>query len=519
MSGGTVVGAVAAAGIAVFAAAPWLDQRLAAAGLVGVAAALLCSAGRRGWRHEALVLAGSCIGLSIAFHWTPAALAHAMRASRWAAMAFVAPIVAWDACRLALPLWAAGRLARDPRAAWLPAALVAVTAEAFLPAVFPWKLGCFQSAWPIVMQSADLCGAETPTFMAFAAAGAVLVILGPVVGVTPRRVPPAGIAAVVVTLANLAYGGWALAHWSRRIAAAPTIRIAAIQADPRTGGVDELRRLTREACAAGGVDLVCWPECSGGSYEDGLASFADEGDVLRRSRPPLQGLRPLPEPPCPLLLGGAIYQGYPEKPRRIHQAALLLDGRERLVGVYRKRHLMPFGEYVPGAGLFPDLRLHFPLDVEFDVGTAADAIACGPARLGMLLCYEDMVPAAAAAVVANSANLLVSLVDGSSFHDPLTLAQHRLLAQGRAVELRRSLVRCASTGETCVISPAGTVLARVPVEKSGWLVADVPLLEGRTPASRSGPLAAVACGVAAAGLAIRRRLAAFGHADPGPATA
>lgn len=505
MVGGTVSGAVAAVSIAVWAAAPWVDQRLAVCGLVGIAAALVAAAGRRGWRHEALVLLGAIVGLSIAFHWTPGVLAQVMRSSRGIGAAFAAPIVAWDACRLALPLWAAGRLARDPRSAWLPAACVAVAAEAFLPAVFPWKLGGFQTAWPITMQSADLAGAEVPTFMAFAAAGSVLVLLGPVLGIAPRRVPVAGAAAVVVTLANLAYGAWAVDHWSRRTSESPTIRIAAIQVDPREGaGIDELRRLTREASAGHAVDLVCWPECSGGSYEEGLASFTDEREVMRRSRPPLQGLRPLPEPPCPLVLGAAVYRGYPEKPREIHQAALLVDEQERIVGVYRKRHLMPFGEYVPGAAFFPDLRLHFPMEVEFDTGTAAEVLACGPARLGVLLCYEDMVASAAAAVVANSANLLVSLIDGSSFNDPLTLAQHRLLAQGRAVELRRALVRCASTGETCVISPVGTVVKRLPIETPGWFVAEVPLLEGRTLAARIGPLFPALCGLAAVCLALGR---------------
>ena len=509
MAGGAVIGAVAAVSIAVWSAAPWVDQRLAVCGLVGVTAALLGSAGRRGWRHEAVVLLGATVGLAIAFHWAPAVLAHVMRSGRGVGIAFAAPIVVWDACRLALPLWAAGRLARDPRSAWLPAALVAVAAEAFVPAVFPWKLGSFQTAWPVVMQSADLGGAETPTFMAFAAAGAILVILGPVLGLAARRVPPAGIAAVVITLANLAYGVWSLDHWSRRIATAATVRIAAIQADPREGaGIEELRRLTRAACVSGDVDLVCWPECSGGAYEDGLASFADEAEVLRRSRPPLQGLRPLPEPTCPLVLGGAVYRGYPEKPREMYQAALLVDERERLVGVYRKRHLMPFGEYLPGVTLFPDLRLFFPMAVEFDVGTTANVLGSGPARLGMLLCYEDMVAPAAAAVVANSANLLVSLIDGSSFNDPLTLAQHRLLAQGRAVELRRSLVRCGSTGETCLISPTGTVVNRLPVASPGWFVADVPLVDDRTLASRVGPLFPTLCGLAAVGLAIGRRAGA-----------
>jgi len=511
---GGVSGAIAAVSVAVFVAAPWVDPRLAPAGLTGIVAALVFSTGRRGWRHEALVLGGAVVSLAIAFHWAPAALADVMRAGSGVGLACTAPIVAWDACRLALPFWAAGRLARDPRAAWLPAAVVAVAAEGILPAVFPWKLGGFQLAWPLTVQSTDLLGAETATFTAFAAAGGVIVVLGLATEAGRRSVPVAGIAAVAITLANLAYGCWAMPTWARRAAAGPRLRVAVIQVDPRQGaGLDELRRLTRAACAADPmIDLVCWPECSGGSYEDGLDSFADEEVVMRRSRPPSRGLRPLPDPACPLLLGGSVYRGYPEKPREIHQAALLLDDRERLVGVYRKRHLMPFGEYVPGASVIPELRLHFPVETEFDVGTAADVLGCGPARLGVMLCYEDMLPAAAAELVGASANVLVSLVNGSSFTDPLALVQHRLLAQGRAIELRRGMIRCAATGETCLISPWGTIERRLPLQEPGWFVADVPLLEGRTPAARLGRVFPAACGLAAAGLVLWRRGRDRGHA-------
>ena len=378
-----------------------------------------------------------------------------------------------------------------------------------MPGVFPWKIGYAQLAWPVTVQVADLLGPEGTTFSLFAQAGSIVVLYGLVAGLTPRRVPAGGIAALVVSAASLAYGSWAVTSWREAAAAAPTFRLAVVQADAeRDDAIDDYRRLTRAACRAEAgppPDLVCWPECSGGSYEDGLESFADPDVVLRRSRPPQQGLRPLPEPTCPLLLGGKIYRGYPEKPRDIYQSALLIDASERLVGCYHKRHLMPFGEYVPWADVIPELRLHFPMEDEFDVGTAAEVLPCGVARLGVMLCYEDMVPEAAASLVRNSANLLVSLVNAAAFTDPLTLAQHRLLAQGRAIENRRCLVRCAATGETCVISPAGTIEKRLPLADPGVLVVDVPLLEGRTVATRIGRGFPFACAAALAVMAVARR--------------
>jgi apolipoprotein N-acyltransferase len=143
---------------------------------------------------------------------------------------------------------------------------------------------------------------------------------------------------------------------------------------------------------------------------------------------------------------------------------------------------------------------------EFDVGREATVMACGEkARLGVMLCYEDMVPGAAMSLVRNSANVLVSLINGAAFTQPLTLAQHRLLAQLRTVESRRCLVRCAATGETCVISPIGTILARLPLHTKEVLTAEVPLLEGQTLYRLIGPAFPIACAIALTAIVIAQK--------------
>lgn len=500
---------VAAASIGTLVMAPWLRAELFPAAWLGVAVGLVMATGRRGWRSELTIVTASLVVIAGAFHWTPEALARCMRADHWVGLAFAAPIVLWDAVRLALPFWCVGRCVRDPRAAWLPAALVAVVAEAIVPAVFPWKLGAVQSSWPLLVQSVDLLGAEGATFVLFAHAGAMVVLATPLLGFASRRMPVAGMLALVVCALNLAYGAAALARHALREAAAPHLSVALVQVNPeRHDAIDDLRRFTRDVCSrASAPELVCWPECSGGSYEDGLAAFADVDTVFQRSRPPQRGLRPLPDPACQLLLGGKIYRGYPERPRQIFQSALLVDEDERLVGRYHKRYLMPFGEYVPGTDLFPDLRLYFPMENEFSIGADATVFECGAARVGVMLCYEDMVPAAAASLANAGANLFVSLINGSAFTNPATLTQHRLLAQLRAVENRRCLVRCAATGETCVIGPTGAVIDRLPLFVEDVLVAQVPLLEGRTAARFAAGWFPVACGLGLVAWLIRRRSA------------
>ena len=64
----------------------------------------------------------------------------------------------------------------------------------------------------------------------------------------------------------------------------------------------------------------------------------------------------------------------------------------------------------------------------------------------------------------------------------------------------------AATGETCVISPMGTIDRRLPIKQPGVLVVDVPLLEARTVASGLGRLFPWACGAALVAAGLRRRL-------------
>jgi apolipoprotein N-acyltransferase len=336
--------------------------------------------------------------------------------------------------------------------------------------------------------------------------GAIIAVSSLAVRRPADRLPTTAIAAVALALANLLYGAIAIQAVNSRMEAAPTFRLALVQVDPESDdATDTLRRLTREVgAAARPPDLVVWPECSGGSYEEGLDAFSDEAIVFRRSREPKRGLRPLPEPACPLLLGGRVYRGYRERPDALFQAALLIDTDERLAGSSLKRHLMPFGEYVPWADVVPELRLSFPMEASFSVGGEPSVIRCGQARIGPLLCYEDMVPSAAASLVEMSANLLVSLIHDAAFTNPLTLRQHRLLAQSRAIENRRTLVRCGSTGETCVIDAAGRIRARLPLDAEDVLVADVPLLESQSLAGILGPVFPITCGLAVIVIAIGR---------------
>jgi apolipoprotein N-acyltransferase len=477
-------------------AAPWLDQALVWCGWLGGAMALLGVGRMRGWWGECWTVAAAIAAIGIAFHWTPKVLSYAMDTDVSVGLAVAAPIVAWDALRLALPLLVVARVAPDPLRAWLPAGLLAVGVEAVAPAVFPWKLGYSQAAWPWLVQTADLFGPEITTLVFYAHAGLVawmvqMATVGPRRAIARLPAPPSVVFAAGLCFFNAVYGWWSIDHWSRKAAAAPSIRIALVQANPTdAGGLDALRSITAGIGAgpSSGPDLACWPESSGGCYDQRLQSLADPAEVLDCSRPPHAGLRPVDETTCPLLFGGRFYEGHRDRPTALYQSAILMGTDLTILGRYHKRHLMPFGEYVPGAGWLPDIERYFPMQEDFTAGTRANVLELAEARLGVLLCYEDMISSAARSLVGHGANLLVSLINGSAFTEPLTLRQHRLLAQLRAVECRRALLRCAATGETCVITPWGSVTERIPLHDRAGVMTEVPLLTVSTPYVASGRL-------------------------------
>jgi apolipoprotein N-acyltransferase len=503
-------------GLATITALPWLDQRLVPLTWIALTFPLAAVGQLRGWRGEVMAVATTALALAIAFHWAPVVLTRTLDTTLPVGFLVTIPIIFWDAIRLALPFWFIGRTARDPLWAWLPGGLVAAFAEWIVPGVFPWKLGYSQIGWPVVVQSADLFGPEFTTLVAFAHGGVLLWAARAIAAMlrgTPARAAwsAAGLVPLAVCAFNLAYGTWAIGHWTDAMASAVRLRAAVVQVDPTPDdATPDLQAWTRKACAepaAGGAepaagreppfDMIVWPECSGGSYHDSLECLADEKRLWKLSRDPQRGLRPLAAPACPLLFGGKSFSGEAEKPRTLHQSAILIDQEERIVGRYHKRHLMPFGEYVPGGDWLHDIKIIFPMEDEFDEGDDAVPLRIpGKATLGVMLCYEDMVPSAARSLAQAGAEVLVSLINGASFTDPLTLRQHRLLAQLRAVECRRSFIRCAATGETCLISPLGVVEQRLPLHVQDVLVVEAPVLQARTLYVTLGPVFPAAAAVA-----------------------
>ena len=153
--------------------------------------------------------------------------------------------------------------------------------------------------------------------------------------------------------------------------------------------------------------------------------------------------------------------------QNVYNAAILIsDGGDR-IQIYRKVHLVPFGEYVPGRHRVPLLARivgdqvpgDFKEGSEYTVFTLTD----GNTHVAPLICFEDTIGELTRQFVLPSdtspgANVLVDMTNDGWFQRSAGSHQHLANAIFRAVETRRPMIRAANTGVTCFINQFGRII-------------------------------------------------------------
>jgi len=245
-------------------------------------------------------------------------------------------------------------------------------------------------------------------------------------------------------------------HRVQHSALAKTVRLAAVQAsvpqlqkfDPRfTGEIFErFQRLSEIALAANPApDLLVWPESSmpdpvRDQNSESYRFITDFSAAMKTD----------------LMLGTLDVDDGHE-----YNAALLVSNNGEQVQIYRKVHLVPFGEYIP-------LRHSFPLFAavastwvtgDLTAGTKHTVfnLTNADVHVAPLICFEDTVGDLVRRFVLNGANLLVDVTNDGWFLHSFGSRQHVANAIFRCVENRRPMVRAANTGVTCFVNEFGRV--------------------------------------------------------------
>jgi apolipoprotein N-acyltransferase len=267
------------------------------------------------------------------------------------------------------------------------------------------------------------------------------------------------------------------------------ITVAAVQGNvPRLGldfnaqrraVLDNHARRTAELAdgvAAGTVprpDVVIWPE-----------NAADIDPVVNAdARALVTGV--VDRLGVPVLVGGLRYPA----PGVLYNAVIAWTPGGGPGPEYHKRHLQPFGEYLPlrtiAAALSPAADR---VSTDMSAGGRGEGVLeLGTAPVGIATCYEIAFDDIVRDTVRDGAQLLAVPSNNATFGLTEMTYQQLAMSRVRAVEHDRTVVVAATSGASAIIAPDGSVLARSGQFVPDALVARVPLRETATLATRIGP--------------------------------
>jgi apolipoprotein N-acyltransferase len=155
-------------------------------------------------------------------------------------------------------------------------------------------------------------------------------------------------------------------------------------------------------------------------------------------------------------------------------------------GLYHKQKLVPFGEYIPLENVIRGLLPFFDLPMSsFKQGDKNQPLLKAEKNTALFLiapfiCYEIVYPEFVAEMAENS-DLLITISNDAWFGDSLGPKQHMAIAQMRALETQRYLLRSTNTGITALVNHKGVIVKQLPTNKRATLTAMAQARQGQTP--------------------------------------
>jgi apolipoprotein N-acyltransferase len=214
------------------------------------------------------------------------------------------------------------------------------------------------------------------------------------------------------------------------------------------------------------------------------------------------------------------------EPGKEFNANRLYDPRGRLVGTYAKRHLVPFGEYVPWRDSLSFIGELQQIPHDFTPGRRIGIETVAGHRIGSVICFESAFGPLMRANAAAGAQLIVVTTNNRSYRRSANAAQHVALSQMSAAAIGRPVLHASISGITAVIDADGVVHRTTDLFRNTVVSGRVTPTTGETPYVRWGDWVEWACFAATlASLAwafVRRRrmtsaTARTGAADRGAA--
>ncbi len=354
---------------------------------------------------------------------------------------------------------------------------------------FPWELlGYSQASVLPIAQIASVAGV-------YGLSGLVALVSAAAAYVALERSSSRWRVAAVVAVFVLATGIWGTARIARGTlrSSGSAIRVAVLQGnilqdqkwDPamRDAIMRRYIEMTREAIGRN-ARFILWPESATPlPYEEDVA----RGEAIRRLAR---------EGDVTILIGSdqvepvkAVAQGQPPS-SRIYNAAYLIKPDGSTAAVYRKIHLVPFGEYVPFSRLLYFVGPLVEAVSDFSPGTDPVLLPVAGHQASTAICYEVIYASLIRTFVREGSELLTTITNDAWYGRSSAAYQHWDQASLRAIEQGRYLARAANTGISGFVDPYGRVLQKSNMFQSAVMTEEVRFITDRTIYGRIGDIGA-----------------------------
>jgi apolipoprotein N-acyltransferase len=173
-----------------------------------------------------------------------------------------------------------------------------------------------------------------------------------------------------------------------------------------------------------------------------------------------------------------------EDGKQSYNTVLTLGGERR---VYKKNHLLPFGEYLPLqplSGWVLDL-IGVRLGKFTPGGNQQSLLKAGGYPFATSICYEDAFASESIRTMPEAA-YLVNVTNDAWFGNSFEPHQHMQIARMRALETGRYLARSTNTGVSAFVDPNGQIIKQAPLFKISTLTENIIPMSGMTPFARLG---------------------------------
>lgn len=324
-------------------------------------------------------------------------------------------------------------------------------------------------------QSDNLLNGLAPIFGVYGLSLVVTLISGALVLLLKKTTPPRQKFLGIIVIALCVCLGWSYhnRHWTKP--ASKPIQISMIQGNiPQqmkwnsadlTKIINKYRSLTNQHWQS---QLIIWPEAAVPFFPDQLPEFFNSlnKDAIAHQ--------------ATLIIGAPLAN----KQTKTYNNGLLMLGNNH--GHYKKRHLVPFGEFIPLQSIFGPLMkdLDVPMSNLSPGPKQQPTLMFNGIPIAAYICYETAFPIETLNEMKDK-QLAINIVDDAWFGHSFAMGQQLQMTQMRALETGRYIAITSNTGITALINPLGRVTSQLPIDTTDVLTVKPVAMSGNTPLMRS----------------------------------